>query len=117
MKAVRRNQPVSVAITPGPPVLLAIVEPTPPAPTPTSVPQVLALPPKSAFMYQTPIAPNGLITFAGDGRIPLAVTPASTPGAYEYVLRGPAGVPTPNQITVQVWPNGRVVVVTPTNWY
>ena len=72
MKAVRRNQPVSVAITPGPPVQLVVLEPQPPAPT---------------------------------------------PGAYEYVLRGPLGVATPNQITVQVWPNGRVVVVTPTDWY
>jgi prepilin-type N-terminal cleavage/methylation domain-containing protein len=117
MKAVRRNQPVSVAITPGPPVQLAILEPQPPAPTPTNVPQVLGLPVNSAFMFATPKAPSGLITFAGDGRIPLAVTPPPTPGAYEYVLRGPLGVATPNQITVQVWPNGRVVVVTPTDWY
>ena len=117
MKAVKRNQQVSVAITPGPPVMLAIVEPQPPAPTPTSAPQILSLPANAAFMYQTPKAPSGLITFAGDGRIPLVVTPPPTPGAYEYVLRGPVGVATPNQITVQVWPNGRVVVVTPTDWY
>lgn len=117
MKAVRRNQPVSVAITPGRPVQLSTIEPQPPAPTPTNVPQVLNLPADSAYMYATPIAPGGLITFAGDGRVPLVVTPLATPGAYEYVLRGPLGVPTPNQITVQVWPNGRVVVVTPTDWY
>jgi prepilin-type N-terminal cleavage/methylation domain-containing protein len=117
MKAVKRNQNVSVAITPGPPVVLAIVEPQPPAPTPTSAPQYLALPPRSAFMYSTPIAPSGVIPFAGDGRIPLVVTPLATPGAYEYVLRGPVGVATPNEVKVQVWPNGRVVVVTPTDWY
>ena len=44
-------------------------------------------------------------------------TPNPTPGAYEYVLRGPVGRPTPNEIRVQAWPNGRVVVVTPKDWY
>jgi hypothetical protein len=44
-------------------------------------------------------------------------TPNPTPGAYEYVIRGPVGVQTPNEIHVQAWPNGRVVVVTPKDWY
>ena len=47
----------------------------------------------------------------------MAPTPIPTPGAYEYVLQGPVGAPTPNQITIQAWPNGRIVVVTPMNWY
>ena len=34
-------------------------------------------------------------------------TPNPTPGAYEYVIRGPVGVATPNEIHVQAWPNGR----------
>lgn len=117
MKAVRRNQPVSVAITPGPPVELLTIEPQPPAPTPTIPAPRIELPVNAAALFATPIAPGGILTFSGDGRVPLTVTPLATPGAYEYVLRGPVGAPTPNTITVQVWPNGRVVVVTPVNWY
>jgi len=117
MKAVKRNQQVSVVITPGPPIQLMTIEPQPPAPTPTIAAPILGLPPKSAFMFATPIAPSGTLAFGGDGRVPLVVTPDPTPGAYEYVLRGPVGAPTPNEIKVQVWPNGRVVVVTPTDWY
>ena len=118
MKAVKRNQPVSVAIdTLGPPVELSTIEPQPPAPTPTIPAPRINLPARSAILYATPKAPGGTITFAGDGRVPLAVTPPPTPGAYEYILEGPVGAPTPNRVKVQVWPNGRIVVVTPTDWY
>lgn len=118
VKAVKRNQPVSVVINQlGPPLELLTVEPPPPAPTPTLVPAKLALPSKAAVLYQTPAAPLGTITFGGDGRLAMPVTPPPTPGSFEYVLRGPVGAPTPNQVKVQAWPNGRVVVVTPTNWY
>ena len=122
VKAVKRNAPVSVQISSlGPPLELLTIEaplPTPPAPTPgvTLVPIRLLLPAKSAALYQTPASSGGTITFGGDGRLALA-PPSPTPGAYEYVLRGPVGVATPNQISVQAWPSGRVVVVTPTNWY
>jgi len=118
IKAVKRNLPVSVVISAlGPPVELLTVEPQPPAPTPTLVPGRVELPAQAAVLFATPKAPSGMITFGGDGRVPLVVTPPPTPGAYEYVLQGPVGASTPNQVTVQVWPNGRVVVVTPTNWY
>ena len=118
IKAVQRNAPVSVLITSlGPPLEIQIVEPNPPAPTPTHVPQRLALPANAAVLYATPKAAGGTITFGGDGRVALVTTPPPTPGAYEYILRGPVGAATPNQISVQAWPNGRVVVVTPTNWY
>jgi prepilin-type N-terminal cleavage/methylation domain-containing protein len=117
MKAVKRNQPVSVVINSlGPPVELMTVEPPPPAPTPTVVPMRLALPGSAAILYATPGATGGTITFGGDGRLAMP-PPTPTPGAFEYVLRGPVGVRTPNEIKVQAWPNGRVVVVTPVNWY
>ena len=116
MKAVKRNQPVSVAINGTSPIQLMTIEPPPPAPTPTLVPQQLNLPPDAAVLFATPVAASGIVTFSGDGRINMAPTPNPTPGAWEYVLRGPVGAPTPNQITIQAWPNGRVVVVTPTNW-
>jgi len=118
MKAVKRNQPVSVAInTLGPPIELMTVEPQPPAPTPTIPAPRLQLPPRSAILLATPNVPGGTITFSGDGRVDMNPTPNPTPGSYEYILQGPVGAPTPNQIHVQAWPNGRVVVVTPTNWY
>jgi prepilin-type N-terminal cleavage/methylation domain-containing protein len=118
MKAVKRNAPVSVAIASlGPPLELQTIEPQPPAPTPTIPAPSMVLPAKAATLFATPIAAGGLITFGGDGRIPLIVTPLPTPGAYEYILQGPVGAPTPNQIKVQAYPNGRIVVVTPTSWY
>ena len=118
MKAVKRNQPVAVVINQiGPPVELLTVEPPPPAPTPTLAPARLSLPAKAAILYATPKVPSGTVVFSGDGRVNLAPTPQRTPGSYEYVLRGPVGAATPNEIRVQAWPNGRVVVVTPTNWY
>ena len=116
IKAVKRNQPVNIMITPGPPIILMTVEPPVPTPNPTLVPAQLELPSKSAFLYATPNVANGTVAFGGDGRLAMP-TPNPTPGAYEYVLRGPVGVATPNEIRVQAWPNGRVVVVTPTNWY
>ncbi len=117
IKAVKRNQPVSVVINAvGPPVELLTIEPPPPAPTPTLVPGRLELPARAAVLYATPRAGSGTVTFGGDGRLAMP-PPSPTPGAYEYVLRGPVGARTPNQISVQAWPNGRIVVVTPTNWY
>src|SRR5262245_53693601 len=118
IKAVRRNQPVSVVINSvAAPVELLTVEPPPPAPTPTVAPARMALPARAAILFATPVASGGTVTFSGDGRINMAPTPNPTPGAWEYVLQGPVGAPTPNRIRVQAWPNGRVVVVTPTNWY
>lgn len=117
IKAVKRNQPVSIVINNvGPPVELLTVEPPQPTPLPTLVPGRLQLPAKSAFLYATPQIGTGTVTFGGDGRLAMP-TPNPTPGAYEYVLRGPVGRPTPNEVRVQAWPNGRVVVVTPRDWY
>jgi prepilin-type N-terminal cleavage/methylation domain-containing protein len=117
MKAVRRNQPVSVAIGSTNPVQLQTIEPQPPAPTPTAAPAIMNLPGKAVMLSATPFATGGTITFGGDGRVSLNPTPAATPGCWFYTLSGPVGAPTPNQITIQAWPNGRVAVVTPTNWY
>ncbi len=116
IKAVKRNQPVNIMITPGPPVTLMTIEPPPPTPNPTIAPAQLTLPSKAAFLYATPNVAGGTVSFGGDGRLSMP-TPNPTPGAYEYVIRGPVGVATPNEIHVQAWPNGRVVVVTPKDWY
>lgn len=117
MKAVKLNQPVTVAINSTAPVQLETLEPPPPAPTPTKVPPLMSLPVKAAVLAATPKVAGGVITFSGDGRINMAPTPAATPGNWFYVLSGPVGAPTPNQITIQAWPNGRVAIVTPTSWY
>src|SRR5262249_45637785 len=116
IKAGKRNQPVNIMITPGPPVELGAGEPPPPTPNPTIGPQPASPPPEAALLYATPNIAGGVIAFGGDGRLAMP-TPNPTPGAYEYVLRGPVGKPTPNEIRVQAWPNGRVVVVTPKDWY
>ncbi|HTY42150.1 MAG TPA: GspH/FimT family pseudopilin [Thermoanaerobaculia bacterium] len=116
MKAVKRNQPVTIVINNVAPVELLTVEPPPPAPTPTLVPGRLALPSTAAVLYATPAIAGGAVTFGGDGRLAMPA-PTPTPGAYEYVLRGPVGARTPNQITIQAWPNGRIAVITPTHWY
>ena len=116
IKAVKRNQAVNIFVTPGPPVVLETVEPPVPTPNPTLVPAQIGLPSKSAFLYATPNIAGGIVSFGGDGRLAMP-TPNPTPGCYEYVLRGPVGVPTPNEVHVQAWPNGRVVVVTPKDWY
>jgi prepilin-type N-terminal cleavage/methylation domain-containing protein len=118
MKAVKLNQPVTVAINSvSAPVQLQTIEPPPPAPTPTNAPALLTLPVNAATLVATPNVAGGGITFGGDGRVNMAPTPAPTPGCWYYTVQGPVGVPTPNQIQVQAWPNGRVVVVTPKDWY
>jgi prepilin-type N-terminal cleavage/methylation domain-containing protein len=118
MKAVKLNQPVTVAInSTTPPVQLETLEPPPPAPTPTRAPALMTLPASAATLAATPSVAGGVITFSGDGRVNMAPTPNPTPGNWFYVLSGPVGAPTPNQITIQAWPNGRVAIVTPTNWY
>ena len=118
MKAVKLNQPVTVAInSTAAPVQLQTIEPPPPAPTPTRAPGLMTLPANAAILAATPKVAGGVITFSGDGRVNMAPTPAATPGNWFYVLQGPVGAPTPHQITIQAWPNGRVAIVTPTNWY
>lgn len=116
IKAVNRNRPVSVLITSlGPPVELQIVEPNPPAPTPTHVPVNLTLPAQAARLYATPFAAGGTVTFGGDGRLvnpPLQPTPGVV-----YVLEGPVGATTPNRIQVKADSSGRIAVVTPVDWY
>ncbi|HKD19361.1 MAG TPA: GspH/FimT family pseudopilin [Thermoanaerobaculia bacterium] len=118
MKAVKLNQPVTVAInSTANPVQLQTFEPPPPAPTPTKVPALMTLPANAATLATTPQVAGGGITFSGDGRINMAPTPAATPGCWYFTVQGPVGAATPNQIQVQAWPNGRVKVVTPTDWY
>ena len=116
VKAVNRNRPVSVTITSlGPPVQFQTIEPNPPAPTPTHVPVNMTLPGNAARLQETPFAAGGTVTFGGDGRLvnpPLQPTPG-----FRYVLEGPVGAATPNRITINADTSGRVVVVTPVNWY
>ena len=115
MKAVKRNQPVSVVIASlGPPIELQTIEPNPPAPTPTRAPVRLALPARAAQMIATPSAPGGAITFGGDGRLvnpPLQPTPG-----FFYTLQGPVGASVPNRVTISADSNGRIAVVTPVDW-
>ena len=117
MKAVKRNQPVTVLITSvGPPIELQTLETNPPAPTPTHVPGHIALPATAAQFVQTPNAGSGAITFGGDGRVTnFPFVPAPTPAA-QMILRGPVGATTNNQIKINAHFNGRIEVVTPTNW-
>jgi len=116
IKAVKRNRPVSVNITSlGPPIEFQTVEPNPPAPTPTHVPVNLTLPAQAARLYETPFAAGGAVTFGGDGRLvnpPLQPTPG-----VQYTLEGPVGATTPNRIKIKADASGRIVVVTPVDWY
>ncbi len=115
MKAVKRNAPVSVVIaSTTPPIEFLTIEPNPPAPTPTHVPGRLELPVKAAILFATPSTAGGTITFGGDGRL-ANPPPQPTPG-YFYTLQGPVGASVPNQVTISADSNGRVAVVTPTNW-
>jgi prepilin-type N-terminal cleavage/methylation domain-containing protein len=107
MKAVKRNAQVSfVAVASTPSIEFQTVEPPPPAPTPTPFPSTLRLPAQAArFKGATP----GPIVFGGDGRI-------SVSASQSFQIEGPVGMRTPNAITINVQPNGRVEVITPTNW-
>lgn len=117
MKAVKRNQPVSVLITSiGPPIELSTVEPNPPAPTPTRVPAIIQIPAQAAQLFATPNAVGGTVTFGGDGRLQnVAAIPAPTPAA-QYILQGPVGAANPNKVIINAHANGRIEVVTPVNW-
>ena len=112
MKAVKRNQPVSVVISNlNPPIELRTIEPNPPAPTPTPHPQILQIPGKAAQFYRTPASVGGTVTFGGDGR--LANFTAPTPAIYS--VEGPVGATNMNRIEIRVNSGGRVEV-TPTVW-
>lgn len=114
MTAVKLNQPVSVVlISITPPIQIAVVEPNPPAPTPTKVPQTLNLPKNAVRMFATPGTTGGTITFGGDGR--LANVPALTPQAM-MIVDGPVNSTPRNQIQINTSQAGRVQVVTPVDW-
>jgi len=113
MKAVRRNQQVSVVIASvTPPIEFTTIEPNPPAPTPTPVPQQLVLPGRAAQFVATPAAPGGTVTFGGDGRLANFTNP--TPAV--ITVEGPVGSTRMNQITIRTTSGGRVEIVTPTAW-
>ena len=119
MKAVKLNQPVTVVInstaSAGPAARRSSLRLR--RRRRRGLRRLMTLPAKAAILAATPKVAGGVITFSGDGRVNMAPTPAPTPGNWFYVLQGPVGAPTPNQITIQAWPNGRVAIVTPTNWY
>lgn len=115
MTAVKLNAPVNVVIAAvTPPLEFQIVEPVPPAPTPTRQPQDLMLPPNAALLRETPAAAGGAIAFGGDGR--LQSFPPLTPAV--YILEGPvnANVNVRNQIRVQAEASGKISVITPVDW-
>lgn len=114
MTAVKLNQPVSVVLVNiTPPIQMQVVEPAPPAPTPTRVPQMLILSKNDVRMFQTPSVPSGTLSFGGDGR--LQNVPSLTPYA-EMIVDGPVNASPRNQIKIQVSQAGRVMVVTPVDW-
>jgi prepilin-type N-terminal cleavage/methylation domain-containing protein len=116
MTAVKLNQPVSVVLLSiTPPIQIAIIEPAPPAPTPTKVPQLLILPQNAVRMFQTPSSAGGTITFGGDGRLSAPVLPALTPNAV-MIVDGPVNSSPRNQIQILTSAAGRVQVVTPVDW-
>jgi prepilin-type N-terminal cleavage/methylation domain-containing protein len=115
MKAVKRNQPIRVVIvSTTPPLRFDTIEPNPPAPTPTHVPGRLVLPAKAASLYATPNTAGGTLIFGGDGRVSNAPVPVATPA--EMILQGPVGAGNMNQIKIRAHANGRIEVITPTNW-
>jgi len=92
--------------------LLETIEP-PPAVGPTPVPRRLQIAKKTLTFVILPAAtPPNTVTFVGDGRVILP--PAPTPAI--FVVEGPVGVASPNQITVQADSNGRVRIITPVAW-
>jgi len=112
MKAVKRNQPVSVVISSNvPPLEFQTIEPNPPAPTPTPVPGILKIPGSAAQFYATPASTGGTVTFGGDGRLVNFTAP--TPAVYS--VEGPVGATNMNRIEIRVNSGGRVEV-TPTVW-
>lgn len=115
MTAVKRNAPVSVSIvslTPG--ITLQVIEPQPPAPTPTIPPKYVVLPANAVRFVETPS--NGGIAFGGDGRL-LVTTPlpATTP-ALRMIVEGPANGSVRNQIKIDTTKGGAVRIVTPVDW-
>jgi type II secretory pathway pseudopilin PulG len=115
MTAVKRNAPVSVVITSlTPPIQLQVVEPAPPAPTPTIPPKYVNLPANAVRFFQTPNTTGGTIAFGGDGR--LTPMPGILTPAVVMIVEGPANGPVRNQIQIQTNRAGAVKVVTPVDW-
>lgn len=113
MKAVRRNQQVSVSIASvTPPLELHTNEPIPPAPTPTPVIGVLKLPASAVEFVTTPASGGGIVIFGGDGRLVNFTNP--TPAVYE--IQGPVGKVMPTPVAIKVNAAGRVEVVMPKDW-
>jgi len=113
MKAVKRNQQVSVVISSvTPPIELQTIEPIPPAPTPTPVVPILKLPGRAVEFVATPASAGGAVVFGGDGRLVNFTNP--TPAVYQ--LQGPVGKVMPTPIEIRVSAGGRVEVVTPSVW-
>lgn len=117
MTAVKLNAPVSVAIvSTTPPLQFQVVEPAPPAPTPTLPSRFVSLNANAVRFVSTPSSTNGAIVFGGDGR--LMVTPplsALTP-SLRMVVEGPANGPVRNQIKIDTNGAGAVRIITPVDW-
>ncbi len=114
MTAVKRNLPVSVAVTPAAPAdsvhSLQTIEPPPPLPTPAPLPRRLQIPKRNFNFISIPV--GNTITFAGDGN--MTTFPAPTPAV--IVIEGPVGAGNMNQIRIETSGRGHVKVITPTVW-
>lgn len=114
MAAVRRNAPVTVAVTPAAGAAsahtLETIEPPPPLPTPAPPPRRLEIARRNFDFITVPT--GNTITFAGDGN--MTTFPPPTPAL--IVIRGPVGSGSPNQITIETSWRGAVKVITPTAW-
>ena len=116
MTAVKRNLPVSLVIMSlTPPIQFQIIQPPPPAGTPTPGPQLLTLPKGAVRFFQTPNSAGGAITFGGDGRMTAPSLGALTPVAV-MIVEGPANSSPRNQISINTSVTGRVAIVTPVDW-
>lgn len=117
MTAVKLNAPVSVAIvSTTPPIQFQVVEPAPPAPTPTLPSRFVSLDANAVRFVSTPNSTGGAVVFGGDGR--LMVTPplsVLTP-SLQMVVEGPANGPVRNQIKIDTNAAGAVRITTPVDW-
>ena len=119
MSAVKRNAPVSVAfLSLTPPIRMQVIEPAPPAPTPTLPPSQVILPQNAARVFATPEWSSGAVIFGADGR--LMRTPAATSATVltpaRIILEGPVNGSVRNRVEIQTSERGSVKVVTPVDW-
>ena len=117
MTAVKLNAPVSVAIaSTTPPIMFRVVEPNPPAPTPTLPSRFVSLDANAVRFVSTPNSTNGSIVVGGDGRLMVTPPLGSRTPSLRMVVEGPANGPVRNQIQIDTNSAGAVRIITPVDW-